>query len=360
MGEYAFELVKALLKTDQANEYWLFYNSSHQINPPDMAGVKIIRRRLPNNFFINPAAMIFDQPKVSRLLGFKPDIFFAPHYNYIAWDRDVRNILTIHDLSLWQYPEFFSWKQRLWHYGFNIKKLLKRADNLVAVSEATGQELRSFGVPAEKISVIRSGLKSEFQPVVDQATLAHHRARLKLPERFLLYLGTIEPRKNIAGLIEAYDILRRDNPEINHKLVIAGGRGWKDKGVFERAAVSNFAADIIFYGYVEESDKLWLYNLTEAFVFPSFYEGFGFPPLEALACGAPTVAGFLGALPEVVGDAANLVNPDDANDIARGLAEILNDPEARSKARVAGEKLKSKFTWENTAHEYLNLFNKNS
>jgi glycosyltransferase involved in cell wall biosynthesis len=193
----------------------------------------------------------------------------------------------------------------------------------------------------------------------DEEKLSAVKNKYGLPDKFILYLGTVEPRKNIDGIIRGYNELRTMNHELgDYKLVIAGGKGWKSKNIYKEWELSKFKDDIKFLGYIDSADRAYLYNLAAVFVYPSFYEGFGFPPLEAMACGLPVVASYASSLPEVAGEAALMVDPYNINDIARALTEILTDDNLRKKLIARGLEQAKKFSWQKTAEEYLEILSK--
>jgi glycosyltransferase involved in cell wall biosynthesis len=359
VGLYARELITNLLVQDLSNDYYLFYNSTKDLSfLPSFPRATVIRTHIPNKVLNYAGFKLLGCPSLERLLGFKPDLFLMPHLNFMVTAAGYPKILTVHDLSFLQYPEFFNAKQNLWHWAINTKKLLTSFDQIVAISQSTKEDLITIGqCPAEKITVIPSGVSQAYCQLSDTQALAAARQRLGLPAKFILYLGTIEPRKNIDSLILAYNQLRQQNPTLaDVKLVLAGPLGWKCQTVLETASASPYTNDIIFKGYVEANDKIFYYNLASVLAFPSYYEGFGFPPLEAAACGTPVVASFASSLAEVIGGTAYLVDPYDVGQLARGLQIALLDKTWVAQASQRGLGLARDYTWEKTANNYLNLF----
>ena len=208
------------------------------------------------------------------------------------------------------------------------------------------------------MQVIYSGVNAEYKllPKNDER-LAAVRKKYNLPAKFILYLGNIEPRKNIGGLIRAYNLLRREQSELGEvKLIIAGATGWKINDTFSELQASPYKADIIFLGYIDQADKVGLYNLATVFAYPSFYEGFGFPPLEALACGLPVVTSNISSLPEIVSAAALTVDPYNIKVLSQALVAILTDENLRNELSRRGLERACAFSWEKTAREYLAVF----
>ncbi|MDP2736262.1 MAG: glycosyltransferase family 1 protein [bacterium] len=360
VSEYAFNLISEILKLDNKNNYQLFYNCFGDcLNIPEFFGkkVKVIKYNYPNKILNYLFFKFFNYPKIDKELDV--DIFFMPHINFIGLSSGSKSLLTIHDLSFLKYPEFFSWRKNFWHKMINVKRLIKRFDCVVAVSENTKRDIIELcGVDENKIKVIYAGVGEEFRKSADERKLVEVKSKYNLPDKFILYLGTLEPRKNVDGIIRAYNEIRNKNHALdNIKLVIAGGRGWKSDNIYKEWERSKFKDDIKFLGYVDSKDKPYLYNLAGVFVYPSFYEGFGFPPLEAMASGLPVIASYAASLPEVTGDAALMVDPHNINDIARATREILTDENLKNKLIERGLLRAKNFSWENTARKYLEILN---
>ena len=363
VSEYVLNLLKEMFKLDTANEYRLFYNCFGDCpNLPEFkqANVKLIKYNYPNKVLNYLLFKIFNYPKLDKALAV--DVFFMPHLNFIGLSVGAKSLLTVHDLSFLKYPEFFSARKNFWHRMVKAKKLLKRFSLVIAVSENTKRDIMELGgINPDKVRVIYSGVGEEYKklPLINyQFSVKRVRDKYNLPERFILYLGTIEPRKNVDGIIRAYNQLRVMSCELrDYKLIIAGARGWKSENIYREWDKSAFKNDIKFLGYVEPDDKIYLYNLASVFIYPSFYEGFGFPPLEAMACGVPVVASFASSLPEVVGDAALMVDPYNINDLAGALEKVLVDENLKNKLIARGLEQAKKFSWRETARAYLSELN---
>ena len=231
---------------------------------------------------------------------------------------------------------------------------------MIAVSESTKNDLIDYyGVPEEKIAVIQSGIGEQFHTMSHNDTdLVRVKEKYHLPYRFILSLATFEPRKNIPALISAYDALQaQSHPTLSkYALVIAGTRGWKYEETFEAIADSPYKDKIILPGFIADEDKTALYNLASIFVYPSFYEGFGFPPLEAMACGVPVIASHSSSLPEIVGDAGILIDPYQPDELFQALKQILLDPVLTDTLHKKSEKRAQEFKWDKTVQETISLF----
>ena len=353
---YTEQLLREILRQDQENEYYLFYNSFHDFSQRfavwESERVKVVGTHYPNKIYNYLLQKIFRRPFLDRELG-EVDLFWSPHFNFSNFSSATKSVLTVHDLSFLRAPEFFSGRKNFWHRLLGLKRLIARADAIVAISENTKFDLLDiFKVPAEKIQVIYSGLNLPAAAEVDLSS------KYGLKNGFILAIGTIEPRKNLDGLILAYNILRQENPELKVQLVLAGSSGWRNAHIYQLAKKSPFSRDIIFTGYVSEGEKIHLYRHAGLLAFPSFYEGFGFPPLEAMSYGLPVIASNNSSLPEVLGGAALLINPISVSEIAAALKIVLTDDALRNKLAAEGKKRLALFSWEKTAKEYLELFKK--
>jgi glycosyltransferase involved in cell wall biosynthesis len=351
VSEYTFQLLSELFKLDRQNQYRLFYNSSHDlaglIPHFDFANVTVQKFDYPNKLLNYGLLMPLGKPWVDDLMG-GVDIFFVPHLNFMAVSHQAKLFLTIHDLSFLHNPEFFSWRKNIWHRCLGVKKLARRADAIIAISQNTKNDIIDLlSVPAEKIQVIFSGIDADIARVVDEQILLNLQTKYSLPETFLLYLGTLEPRKNLPALVTAFELLKAESEHSELHLILAGGDGWKNRELHQQIASSKYASYIKLIGYVERGEKSALYTLARAFVYPSLYEGFGFPPLEAGKCGTPVLTSYSSSLSEILQSETVFVNPFDVNDILSGLREVLT--------KKTQPTIKTP-TWQEAALKYIELF----
>lgn len=360
--EYTIGLLKELFRLGGGHEYVLFYNAWGNAEPDlsfaeGFPHVSIRRFHIPNKL-LNLSLWYFRYPKLDRLIG-GVDVFFMPNLNFAAFSKETKLFVTAHDLSFELFPEHFSWKQRLWHFAINFRGLLRRADRVIAVSKSTQDDLLSFyALPKEKVSVICSGVDERFKPISrNDLGLIATQEKYHLPYRFFLYLGTIEPRKNLESLIKAFEVFHRTaiGEAGKYELVLAGRPGWNYKGLFKLIAASTAKEAIHMVGFVDDADKPALYNLASVFVYPSFYEGFGFPPLEALACGTPVIASHSASLPEVIGEAGVLIDPYRPDEILQALREITKDRSFQEKLRERALTQRRYFTWYQAGQAFLDL-----
>jgi len=291
------------------------------------------------------------------------DIFFMSNIIFGGVSRKSKLIITMHDLSFDRYPETFSWKRRLWHMFINPKKICQKADKIIAVSESTRNDIsKVYGINEAKIKMIHSGIADKFC-VLDRNNegLIRTKERYGLPYKFILYLGTIEPRKNIVGIVRAYNDLQKwaeknkKEEILKYKLIIAGSRGWLSEKIFREISKSESKESIGVLNFIEEEDKEFILNLASLFVYPSLFEGFGFPPLEAMACGVPVIASNNSSLPEIVGNGGCLIDPDKPDEIFQAMKEILTDISFRDSLVAKGLSQAKKFNWSSSAENFLKM-----
>jgi len=388
VGEYTYEFLNAIFKIDQQNQYFLFYNSSKDIsqNIPKwkQENVHYVATHWPNKFF-NASIKLLKRPCLDKLIchceeqspdshqdeatwqshGTKADlnprdcdaslamteldIFYSPNLNFTSLSKKTKHIITIHDLSFKIFPEFYSLKQRLWHKVINPKKQCRHADLILTPSENTKRDVvEYYGIDKNKIKVLYPGISSIQN---EQRAIKN---KYDLPKNFILFLGTIEPRKNIIGLIEAfensYSLLSTP-----HSLIIAGAPGWNNKDIFNRINQSKYKEYIKFIDYVDPEDKSTLYSMAKLFVYPSFYEGFGFPVLEAMASGTPVITSNRSSLPEITQDTAYLINPNKTSEISQAMVKLLGDEKLYGYFKDMGLKQAEKFKWERMAEKWMEI-----
>ncbi|MCL4217594.1 MAG: glycosyltransferase family 4 protein [Candidatus Hydrogenedentes bacterium] len=255
------------------------------------------------------------------------------------------NVLTVHDISFVHAPEWFR-KERALYYRAVVRRSARNASRIIAVSQATAHDLEEhWDIDAAKIDVVHNGVDERFQPV-PEGERRRVRERYRLPGNFVLCVATLEPRKNLARLIEAWAGLAREFP---HDLVLAGRDGWKTGPIRAAAAASGFAERIHFPGHVDHDDLPALLSAAAVFAYPSLYEGFGIPVIEAMACGVPVVTSTVSSLPEVAGDAATLVEPLEVEAIAHGLRRVLADAELQAVLSAKGLERAKAFHWRKSA-----------
>lgn len=266
-----------------------------------------------------------------------------------------KTVVTVHDMVLHAYPETMRRRTRLM-LKTGLKRSMYRADLIVTDSEFSRREIEKYYPRfADKVRVVPCGVDcSRFFPA-DEAEIRRVREVYRLPERYFLYLGTIEPRKNLVRLIQGYGILRERCPDAP-TLVLAGAKGWQYEQIFAASTEKNVRGHILFPSYVPSEDMAGMFSGALAFVFPSIYEGFGMPPLEAMACGCPVMTANAASLPEAVGNAALLCNPHKPEAIAKGLALLMNNQQLREKLRQRGFIRAKEMSWDNAAEKLFAVY----
>jgi glycosyltransferase involved in cell wall biosynthesis len=314
---------------------------------------------IPNKL-LNATILGLGEPKLERIDKAQSDVLFMPNLNTLAKKRKTPLIVTFHDLSYEVYADFFSGRMRAWHHFVQPKRIAKEADVIIAVSESTKQDLvELYGVNQEKVRVIYPGVSSMYTPIDLQSReyvgeVHSVRTKYQLPQEFLLYLGTLEPRKNVGMVIEAFEAIAAKYPSLD--LVIAGKKGWLCEEILMLAADSPFATRIHFTGFVDEADKVYLYNLAKIFVYPSFYEGFGFPVIEALSCGVPTITSHVSSLPEVTEGKALTISPYNVHELIWGIDQLMSDDRLYQEFVLRSVSIKGKYRWDVAMKKTMQIF----
>jgi glycosyltransferase involved in cell wall biosynthesis len=361
IGRYTRELVHALAQLDAENEYILLVAGSRSTPAP--------RPRDPST--LNPRFQVRRIPIPQRWLTIlwhrlrlplpvevfsgPIDLLHSPDY-VLPPTRGARSVVTVHDLSFLTVPEAADPRLRR-YLSRAVPRAVARADHVLADSHSTRDDLVThLGVEPQRITVVYPGVDPRFRPL-DEAAVQFVRARYDLQEPFILAVGTLEPRKNFPTLIEAYARLQDFGVALSEvQLVIAGGKGWLYEGIFAAVERLGLGERVRFLDFVPDPDLPALYNAAAVFAFPSLYEGFGLPPLEAMACGTPVITSNVSSLPEVVGDAALTVPPTDVAALAEALARALTDEHLRATLRQQGLQQAARFTWDAAARTLLAVY----
>jgi len=285
----------------------------------------------------------------------RPDLLHVQYTAPLVCPAPV--VVSVHDVSFLEHPEYFPWS-RARQLQWTVRRTVHSAAKVLTGSEFSRKSiLKVYGdLDEDKVVVVPNAAAPEFRPISREAAAATVRERFGIPTPFVLSVGDLQPRKNQIGLIKAFARLVRAYPQLKHRLVLAGKETWFAGRVREAARESGVEERIQFFGFVSDADLLQLYNACELFVFPSFYEGFGLPALEAMACGRAVVCANTTALPEVVDGAAIVFDPYVVDEIVRALADLLLDSELRSRMERLGLARAAHFSWQKTAEGTLNVF----
>jgi len=347
---YAIRLLTALAKIDQENTYLLLqYRKQRKplIQAPNFAHTTLFA---PVHHRLEQPILSLETKFLNLDLIHSPD-FIPPLHNRIP------AVITVHDLAFLIYPNFVTGASAR-YYG-QVEEAVRRANRIIAVSHSTKQDLIDLlGAPECKIDVIYEAADPIFRVIPqEEARRRLAESGMDAPESFILFVGTIEPRKNLATLLRAYRLLR-DRYGMDVPLLLAGAMGWLSQDILDLVDQLELEDRVRFLGRTTTDQLLCLYNLADALVHPAHYEGFGLPPLEAMACGAPVVCSDAGSLPEVVGDAAVLVPPDDEEAWAVALHRVLDSPDLQRSLSEKGQARARQFSWEKAARQTLETYRK--
>jgi glycosyltransferase involved in cell wall biosynthesis len=344
VGFYLLELIGALATVDSASRYVLLTREDHR---------RELAARAPSfehhAFRLNsrPRRLAWEQlslPGVARRLHL--DVLHSPHYTRPLTRLSCASVVGIMDMTLFLLPEYHVWEKRVFFQRV-IPAAVRRADRLIAISESTKRDVqRHLNVPAERIDVTPLAVSAEYRPDVPSERVSTVRRRYELPERFVLYVGRLEPRKNLPRLLDAYCHVMERLPDAP-ALVLAGASGWHPAELNRRLA--RLGTRVRTLGYVSDDALPALYAAATVFVYPSLYEGFGIPVLEALSCGVPTITSSTSSMPEVAGDAALLVDPMNTDALAQAIERLLRDQALQARLRATGPKRAAAFSWQRTA-----------
>ncbi len=343
--EYTVQIIRAMARAAPRHTYHLFYNCARKVTLPDFGPrTRVHAFGYPNKMF-NLLQLVARRPRWDKLVP--ADCYFVPGFRLTPLSPGAPLVAVAHDLSFKRFPELYSLRRRAWHKLVRPRRLLENANRILAVSEATAYDLRAvYGIASDRIDIVYSGVAERAE--VTSRERASAKARYKLPERFVLYLGTLEPRKNVVSIVRAFDAIADD---VSHHLVIAGASGWLTGDIDRVLSEANHRERIHTISFVEERHKAAVYELADLFVYPSLYEGFGFPPLEALVSGTPVITSCNSSLPEVVGSWSVMVNPYDSSELALVMRELLRDlPEVSEKDK---QEIKTKYSWDRAARQTL-------
>jgi len=347
IGQYILGLVEGLSKVDEEDEFILLQSRKDETILADRPNFFKKSLWTPSHHRLEQLVLPFEITPLRLDILHSPD--FIPPFR-----RDCKSVITVHDLAFILYPHFLT-QESARYYG-QIDRAVQDADHIIADSLSTKRDIISFlGVPETKITVIYAAANSMYRPIEDEHSLKAIHEKYGIDRPFMLFVSTIEPRKNLPTLLRAYRQLL-DHYKLEVKLVVAGQRGWFCSEVFAVTDTLKLNDDVLFLGHAPMHDLVLLYNAARVHVHPSFYEGFGLPPLEAMICGTPTIVANVSSLPEVVGDAGLLLAPEDVEGWTVAMWRVLTDESLHSELAEKGLKRAQLFSWEKAARETLDLY----
>ena len=355
VDNYLKNLVLSLGRIDHANRYRIYVNYEDR---------GLFDGSLPGNFEVVPLSL---RPRPIRLLfqqvalpvaarRWTADVVHSPSFIMPLYRGRQRHVLTIYDMTFFTLPECHTSLRRSAMYRRALLASIRRADLITAPSRSTVEQILAVvpDIPKDRIREVVPGINEEFRPL-DPARVRREVRRLRLPESYLLHVGTIEPRKNLPRLIDAYRRLVTRSQTDAH-LVLAGRLGWSYEEVLAAIGAGDLRDRIHAPGYVPQADLPWYYAGAKLFVYPSLQEGFGFPPLEAMACGLPVISSLSTSLTENLAGAAELVPPDDVEALAGAMRRLLRDERLRDERRRQGLERSARYSWSETARRTLDCY----
>lgn len=351
-GNYIIHLIRSLASLMSGHELVVFAHQSGRdlLDIPDKRALhwvvvsdKSPAQRLLWEQFVLPALV--------RRAGV--DLLHSLHYTRPV-ALPCSSVVTFHDMTFFLYPQLHTRSKRFF-FPIVIRVSARKADALIAISESTRQDsIRLLNIPPQQITTTQLGVTKDFRPVSDPVIRAEVRQKYKLPEEYILYVGLVEPRKNLPLLIKSFKALVERG--VHHQLVIVGRFGWMYQEVLQQIEALGVKEKVHFTGYLPSQDLPMVYNLASVFVYPTLYEGFGLPALEAMACGTPVITSEISSLPEIVGDAGLLVPPGDERALSEAIFETLSSHTLQKQLAMKGIQRASQFTWERTAQETLHVY----
>jgi glycosyltransferase involved in cell wall biosynthesis len=352
IGQYIVHLAEQLPGLDPHHRYTLLHSRKDR-TPLHHPAARLQAVSTPSHHRLEQLTFPLELARLRLDLLHSPD--FIPPFA-----GNFRRVITVHDLNFLYYPQFLTTESRR-YYNDQIERAVCVADHILADSHATRLDLiKLLNVPDEKITVVWLAPNSEVFRVLEPGEIAAARKRLNVPKCFILFAGTLEPRKNVAGLLHAYRLLldREGANETSPHLLLAGSRGWLFAETRALIDELRLADRVRWIDSPPDADLVALYNLADVFVLPSHYEGFGLTVLEAMACGAPAIISDRGSLPEIAGGAALEIDPDDPSELANAIERVLNDSELQHALRHKGLQRVTEFSWERCARETLAVYDR--
>ena len=349
-GIYVLNLINALSRIDRENEYFIFVEKRN-----------IKKFDLANNFHL---LGVQDMPRSLRLLWeqiafpfllkrYKIGVLHSPRYTIPLLRFGWKSVVTFHDLLFLLFFKKHNILKRFF-YGWMLPISAKKAQRIIAVSLSTKKDIiKLLNISSERIEVINLGIDFSYH-LIEKEKLEDFRRKEGIFGSFILYVGTLKKRKNVLNIIKAYKKIREKGRK--EKLIIVGNKSGEYQNIYKTVGELGLKKNIFFTGYVDEKFLPFYYNSASLFIYPSFYEGFGLPVLEAMAAGTPVITSNISSLPEVAGDAALLLNPYDVEEMARMMEKVLNNKELQEEMREKGLKRAKLFSWERCARETLNLY----
>jgi len=346
---YILELLRAIAARDTGDTFFVY------VENPGALAAEIWKaahfRLVPYSTRSGARRLLWELPR--RAAQDRLDVLHLSYNAPLNLPAACALVVTIHDISFEHFPQFFSRRLRTF-LRVSVPRSAYAAQQIITDTEHAKRDLiNTYHLPADKITVTHYAAGEQFHPISDPAALHAVRARYATGERFILAVGNLQPRKNLERLIRAFALAKQENA-LPHKLVIVGQRFWREAPILQ--AARSLQEEVVLTGYVPAADLPLLYNAADVLAYPSLYEGFGLPVLEAMACGTPVITSNVSSLPEIAGDAAHLIDPRNVQEIADALVRVTTDTTYRAELRARGMAQAQFFSWERTAQQTLAVY----
>jgi len=354
LGRYAGEIARAINQYHPEIALNLFYNTPDEASLPDYLShiphTVVNQGNKPWRMRVLLSSML--RWSMDKTFGAK-QVFHATNH-LLAHFNQASTVYTLHDLIFLRYPQYHMFYNR-WYLTVAMPRYLQAAKIIITPSDCSKQDaMHYYKLPEEKFRVIYEAPAPTFHPFADKQQLETIRHKYNLPQQFILHVGTIEPRKNLSRLLDSFKPLLVDWPDL--KLVLIGKKGWLYNDFFTHLQTIGLEDQVIFPGFVEEADLPAMYQLATLFVYPSLYEGFGLPPIEAMACGTPVISSNSSSLPEVVGQAGLLINPTDTQALHQAMRRVLSDESLQQELSERGQEQALRFSWQKAVDEHVAIY----
>jgi len=356
VGKYIYEVSKNLINLNSLNYHFYYGYTSQKLLHPHK---DVTQKKFPIVSDILLKSNILRDIirravfSLSSFVSKKFDLYWEPNHILVPNIKSDIKIVTIHDLSVIKNPEHHP-LDRVRYFNKHIIRTIRDAKHFITVSEFIKNEITEFlGISPEKITVIYNGFNQDVFKKYQYEALLEFSKKRNIPENFILYVGTIEPRKNLKNLILAYLELP-EKLKKQYKLILTGYHGWENSEIFNY--MKKDKENIIYTGYMDDIDLAFLYNLAKILIYPSIYEGFGLPPLEAMACETPVITSNVSSMPEIYKDSAFYIDPKDPNDIKQAIETLIGDKILQERLIQKGKERAALFSWENSAENHIKLF----